>query len=87
MASVYFVYLLECLDGSIYTGISDDPERRLQAHRDGKGGSYTRSHGARRLLYRERHKDKGAALKREMEIKKWPRGKKLALAKKAARAL
>ncbi len=76
---MYFVYILECGDGSLYTGISNDVERRFDEHKKGKGGHYTKSRKAVRLLYTEPHPDKSSALKREAEIKKWPREKKLSL--------
>lgn len=78
--SVYFVYLLECADGSIYTGITTDVSRRLKEHKDGTGGHFTRAKGAKRILYKEKHPNRSAALKREAEIKRWSRAKKLALA-------
>jgi putative endonuclease len=80
----YFLYLLECSDKSIYTGITTDVARRLREHKDagGKlGARYTRAHGAVKIIYSEAFKTRSAALKREAEIKKWPRKKKLALAR------
>lgn len=77
---MYYVYLLECADRSIYTGITTDVARRFAEHKRGKGGNYTRAHGARRILYSERRRTRGAALKREAEIKKWARAQKVALA-------
>ncbi len=76
---MYFVYLLECKDGSLYTGITTDVARRLAEHKKGVGGHYTRAKGARRILYSEQAKSRSIALKREAEIKKWPRKKKLEL--------
>jgi len=76
---MYFVYLLECKDGSIYTGITTDIKRRLSQHKEGKGGRYTRSKGAIKILYAEKKKNRSHALKREMEIKGWPKVKKLKL--------
>lgn len=78
----YFVYLLECKDGSIYTGITTDVERRFAEHKNGTGGHFTRAKGAKRILYTEEHPDRSSASKREAEIKKWPREKKLGLIKK-----
>lgn len=74
---MWFVYILLCNDSSLYTGISDDPEKRLVEHKNGKGGRYTRSHRPVRIIYRENCKNKGEALKREFEIKSWTRGKKI----------
>src|SRR4051812_38345355 len=76
---MYFVYLLLCKDGSIYTGITTDVARRLEQHKAGKGGAYTRSHGAKKMLYTEKKRNRSFALKREAEIKRWPRAKKLLL--------
>jgi putative endonuclease len=76
---MYFVYIIECGDGSLYTGITTDLERRLTQHRAGKGGHYTRSHKAVRVAYSEAQPDRSAAQKREAEIKKWTREQKLTL--------
>ncbi len=78
----YFVYLLRCRDGSLYTGITTDPKRRLAMHKAGKGGHYTRAHGARKIVHAERFENRSGALKREAEIKSWPREKKLKLVRK-----
>lgn len=76
---MYFVYLLECKDGSLYTGITTDLKRRLQEHKSGTGGHYTRAKTAVRMAYTEKHKNRSAASKREAEIKSWRREKKLSL--------
>jgi putative endonuclease len=76
---MYYVYLIECGDKSIYTGITTDVVRRFEEHKSGTGGHYTRSRGAVKILYTERVKTRSKALKREAEIKSWPRAKKLAL--------
>jgi len=78
---MYFVYLLQCNDGSIYTGITTDVKRRFQEHRDGKGGHYTRARGAVKILYTERYTTRSRALIREAQIKKMRRDKKLMLIK------
>ena len=78
---MYFVYLIECSDGSIYTGITTDVDRRFLEHQKGSGGHYTRSKGVSRILYAESHTDKSSALKREFEIKGWTRAKKLRILK------
>ena len=75
----YYVYLLRCGDGSLYTGYTDDVERRLAVHQSGKGAKYTRSRLPVELVYSEELPDKSAALRREAAIKKLPREKKLAL--------
>jgi len=77
-----FVYMLECRDGSFYTGWTTDLEKRLLTHQAGKGGHYTRSHLPVRLVYSEEHPTKSDCLKREAEIKKLPRLKKQALCMK-----
>ena len=75
----YYVYLLRCGDGSLYTGYTDDVERRLAVHQSGKGAKYTRSRLPVELVYSEALPDKSAALRREAAIKKLPREKKLEL--------
>ncbi len=75
----YFVYLLECEDGSLYTGITTDVARRLAEHKSGIGSNFTRAKKAKRIVYTEQHSDRGSALRREAAIKKWPREKKLTL--------
>jgi len=71
------VYVLRCGDGSLYTGITNDLERRLAAHRAGTASRYTRSRRPVRLVYRERRRSRSAALKREAAIKRLPRAAKL----------
>ena len=75
----WYVYMLRCGDGSLYTGYTDDVERRLAVHQSGKGGKYTRSHLPVELAYREELPDKSAALRREAAIKRLSRREKLAL--------
>lgn len=77
---MYFLYLLQCADDSIYTGITTDLERRFAEHKNKKGGRYTRSHAVKKILFSEQFQTKTEALKREAEIKSWKREKKLALA-------
>lgn len=71
--------MLRCRDDSLYTGYTDDVERRLAVHRSGKGAKYTRSRLPVELVYREELPDKSAALRREAAIKKLSRAKKLLL--------
>jgi putative endonuclease len=73
---VFYCYILECSDGSFYTGWTTDPERRLTQHNRGTGARYTRSRRPVRLVYMEEQPDKSAALKRERAIKALPRTKK-----------
>jgi putative endonuclease len=70
------VYLLECVNGAFYTGITTDMVRRLLQHQTGKGARYTRMNGVKRLCWTESAADRSAALKREAQIKKWPRLRK-----------
>ena len=72
----WYVYILRCGDGSLYTGITDDVDRRLAAHRAGKGAKYTRGRGPLELVHREEYPDKGSALKREYAIKQLRREEK-----------
>lgn len=71
--------MLECADGTLYTGITDDLPRRLKAHAEGKGAKYTRGRGPLKLRYREDVADKSAALKRECALKRLRRSEKMAL--------
>lgn len=74
-----FVYLLECADGTLYTGYTTDLARRLKRHGEGKGAKYTRSRLPVRLVYSEACASKSEALKREYEIKQLTRAEKFAL--------
>jgi putative endonuclease len=75
----YFVYMLECQDGSFYIGTTNDVEKRFAVHQLGKGASYTRSHKPVRVVYKEEVMDKSAALKREHVLKKLTHVQKRAL--------
>ena len=77
----WYVYILRCGDGTLYTGITDDIPRRLAAHRAGKGAKYTRGRGPLELVYTEQLPDKSAALRREIEIKRLRRAEKERLIK------
>lgn len=79
MEKQWILYILECKDGSLYTGITDDLQRRLTAHRAGKGAKYTRGRSPLILRYTEICADHSAALRREIEIKKLDRSEKLKL--------
>ena len=72
----WFVYLVRCRDGSIYTGITDDVEARLRTHNLGKGAKYTAQRRPVSLVYQEPHRDQGSAKRREAEIKRWSRRRK-----------
>lgn len=76
----YFVYILECSDGSLYTGITKDVTKRLNEHNTSdKGAKYTKARRPVKLLYKEPSIDRSSASKREYEIKKLTRLKKLQL--------
>jgi putative endonuclease len=75
----YFCYILECSDGTFYTGWSTDPQRRAGRHNAGRGARYTRDRRPVRLVYIEEQPDKPSALRRELRIKRLPREKKLKL--------
>lgn len=74
---MYYVYILQCFDNSLYTGITNDIEKRLASHRTGKGSKYVRSRLPVELIYKEEAVDKSTAAKREMEIKNWSREEKI----------
>lgn len=76
MDKPWYLYILRCGDGSLYTGITTDVEKRLEAHRAGKGAKYTRGRGPLELVYREECGTHSDALKRELEIKALPREEK-----------
>lgn len=77
--TMYFLYIIECADGSLYTGITTDVERRFGEHKNKTGGRYTRAKTAVRVAYAEPHPDRSSALKREAQVKKWTRKEKLKL--------
>lgn len=84
---MWFVYVLECEDGSLrkpgfrklslYTGISNNVEKRFLDHQNGKGGHYTKSHKPVKIVYKEELKTLSEALKRESQIKSWNRENKI----------
>lgn len=76
----YYVYILECEDGSLYTGISTNPARRFKEHKSGKlGAKYTKSHKPIKIIYTEEFKNRSSASKREYEIKQLTHNQKLQL--------
>ena len=81
MESTWYLYILRCGDGTLYTGITTDVEKRLEAHRSGKGAKYTRGRGPLELVYRESCGDHSNALKREVAVKKLTRDQKEAMLK------
>jgi len=76
---MWFVYIIKCKDGSLYTGITKNLERRFLEHKNLKGGHYTSSRGVLERVYSEEFQTQSEALKREKQIKGWRRDKKLAL--------
>ena len=76
MEVTWYLYILRCGDGTLYTGITTDVEKRLEAHRAGKGAKYTRGRGPLELVYRECCHCHSEALKREAAVKKLTREKK-----------
>ena len=73
------VYILRCADGTLYTGITNDLDRRMAEHRSGTGAKYTKGRGPFQLVYQEACQDRGFASKRENEIKSLDRKSKLSL--------
>ncbi len=72
----WYVYIIECLDGTYYTGMTWKPELRLEQHLSGLGGKYTAKHGVKTLVYYEKHIDYQDARSREKQIKGWSQKKK-----------
>lgn len=81
----WFCYLLECADGTLYTGISNDLDKRLAAHNGGSASKYTRSRLPVKMVYAEPHADRASASRREAALKKMSRAAKLALAAQGAK--
>ena len=79
--TAWTVYILRCTDGTLYTGIAPDVEKRLQKHNEGKGAKYTRGRTPVELVYREEHPNRAEASKREYQIKQLSRAEKLELIK------
>lgn len=80
---MYYVYIIECADGSLYTGITTNLERRLDEHKNGIGSKYTRARGVKKILYSKRKRTRATALKLEAEIKNMKREDKLKFIKNA----
>ena len=87
MNKQWLIYILECKDGSLYTGITDRLQYRLAAHRAGKGAKYTKGRGPLVLRYLEECENHSQALKREIAIKKMTKAKKWELCKTAPKSL
>lgn len=78
----WWVYMVRCRDGSLYTGATNDLPARLERHNAGKGAAYTRSRRPVRLVWAERAADRSRALRREAELKRLTREEKLVLVRK-----
>ncbi|MFA6805363.1 MAG: GIY-YIG nuclease family protein [Candidatus Methanomethylophilaceae archaeon] len=78
----WHVYILRCSDGTLYTGISNDLDRRIGEHNKGTGAKYTKGRGPVRLVYQESADNRSEASKRELEIKSLTRSEKLMLIEK-----
>ena len=77
-----YAYIVECADGTLYSGWTNDLEKRIAAHNAGQGAKYTRSRRPVTLRYYEEFEDKSEALRRECALKKMSRAKKQALIEK-----
>lgn len=77
-----YVYILKCADNSLYTGWTNNLEKRIKAHAEGKGAKYTKARLPIELVYFEEYEDKREAMKREYAIKQLKRKEKLELIKK-----
>jgi putative endonuclease len=78
----FYCYILECADGTFYTGWTTDPDRRARQHNNGHGARYTRTRRPVRLVYIEPQADRATAMKRERTIKAMPRARKAKLIEK-----
>jgi putative endonuclease len=76
----YYCYMVECADGSFYTGWTTEPTRRVKQHNAGRGARYTRLHRPVRLVYLEEQPDRTAAMRREIAIKSLSHDKKAKMA-------
>lgn len=76
---MYYVYIIECVDGSLYTGITTDVTRRFSEHKNKLGGHYTASHPVKKVIHTEKARTRSKALKREAQIKRLRKAEKLAL--------
>ena len=81
----YYCYILECADGTFYTGWTTDPARRVKQHNAGRGARYTAIHRPVKLVYVEEQSDRASAMKREAAIKKMGRDGKKKLVDRSTR--
>lgn len=75
----WYVYIIECEDGTYYTGLTWNPPQRFEQHLSKVGSKYTSKHKAKKLAYLEEHEDLEVARRREKQIKDWSQKKKLKL--------
>lgn len=73
---MFYFYLLRCKDGSLYSGSTNNLEKRLKLHNTGKGSAYVKSRGGGEIVYSESFETIGDAMRREIEVKKWAKAKK-----------
>lgn len=85
MSKLYYIYMLKCKDGSIYTGYTDNIYKRIVKHRSGKGAKYTRGRGPFELVHYESFLTKEEAMQREAAIKKLTKEAKLKLIERDAK--
>lgn len=74
-----YIYIIKCGDGTLYTGWTNDIEKRFKAHQEGRGAKYTRGRGPLELVHVEVFDDRAEAQRREREIKRLSRAQKIAL--------
>ena len=79
MDKKYYVYILQTVDNTLYCGFTDDVEKRFEAHKNGEGAKYTRSHKPLKIVYTQRFETKSEAMKEEYRIKKLSRQDKIKL--------
>lgn len=79
MEKQWVLYILQCKDGTLYTGITDNLERRMVVHASGKGAKYTRGRGPFILRYKESCENHSIVLRREIDVKRLTRKEKEAL--------
>ena len=76
---MFYFYIVRCKDRTLYCGSTNNTEQRILRHNSGRGSKYVRAHGGGKIVYRESFKTIGEAMRREIEVKKWPRQKKINL--------
>jgi putative endonuclease len=84
-AASWFVYLVECRDGTFYTGVARDVDRRVAAHNAGRGARYTRGRGPVKVIAASPVLDRSAALQLEYAVKQLPRDRKPSAVRRARR--